>query len=553
MKKRMLLILLAAVLSCSILFVSCDDDSGKEEPSTPQNVGLSQEAISHEIRDYFVLEGDVETVAYTGVTRIDGEVVESDTENNLLAVRNKDLDVKNRVIETVEVYDLNTGKVINKQSVKYDLYAKPEEKTTLTVEIDYPIIRVVRESLSEEGNPIYEASYYLAKEGSEEPIHSADNNTYEMTRLDNGLIACNMGGDVLWIDKDMEIVRTVDAVIANGYDVDTFDAEYEGYVYVWNTNSIQIFNRSGMCCATYEVPSDHNLNVHVLNNGNLLIQDLEIVDEYTACDFSLYTTRYTVTSYVMNFIDGAMQEVELDYYVGDIETAYVEDDSLPFELAKGRDNCAFIQRFANGALALYPELVVLNNALEIEYSLKNATPGVILESAFALNANYYVAFVNAGGSMRPYIFDLDGNKICAYANGFVNERFIVTENAIYDYSMKSVLDLENGEFVCRDVEVDEMSSNVFLSKYNFTTAQEEWYLFDGSANAPKLLADGEDVQFSTAVGGLYATVSENVYTVYAANGTELLVTYGFRGIELFDQIAVISAEFEGSPMTYVLK
>ena len=556
MKKRKLLIWLMAVLSLSLLLISCseaNESNGEDVPPISPDSGVSQNAIAHEIRDYFVLEGELETANYSQISRINGEIVDKDTEHNLLAVKTKDLDVKNRVKETIKVYDLNTGDVINVQSVTNDLYADAKKKTELSVDIDYPIIRVVRKSVDEDDKLTYDVSYYLAKNDSKS-IHSSDNNAYEMKRFENGLVACKMGDEVLWIDKDMEIVRTVDAVVANGYEIDSFNAEYEGYVYVWNSNSIQIFDRSGICCAAHKLSDSIWMSCYVLNNGNVLIQEREKVDEFTPCDFILRSERYTVTSYIMGYKDGAITPVELDYLVVDLETAYDEEYYLPFELAEGRANGAFILRFANEMLAVSSEYVVMNDAIEIEYSLKNTTPGVYLTSAYALNANYYVAYVEAGGCTRPYIFDLDGNKISAYADGYVNGKFIVTEGAIYDYSMNVLIDLEKSDVKYENIVVDEMTDNVYLSKFNYQTAQEEWYLFDGTAAEPRLFTDGKDSQFMGAGNGICVTVSDdNVYTLFSADGTELLVTYGFPRIDMFDELIVISTEFEGDPVVYVLK
>ena len=560
MKKRKLLILLAAVLSFTLLLTSCDlfsEGKGAEtkapestaEQTTAQN-GVDQQAAEHEIRKYFELKGMAEAAKYPEISRIDGEIVSYDDEHNLIAVKTLDLDEYNNVVETVKVYDLETNEVINTQSVSNPYGTDDNELTVLDVDIAYPVIRVSKEIRSEGSDTDYEISYYLAKSGAKE-IHKTDMTDYDMTYFNNGLVACKMGDKVLWIDKNMETVRTVEAVVANGYYINEFDAEYQGYLYAWNNDSIQIFNRSGLCCAEYKAEKDYKLFFYVLDNGNVFIQGYKQVDEYTPCDIEHGGMRLELKSYIMTFTDGTVKEIELDFAVESLENAYDENNYLPFELAAGRQNQAIIVRYSAGKLAVGLEYVVLDNEMNIEYSLKNTTDGVDLSGAYALNANYYVAPVSAGGTEREYIFDLDGNVVSAITYEYTNTKYIVTNNAIYDYNMKLVYDYVAGGFELTGC--DESSDNVFLSKFNYETGTPEIWLFNSKNAAPTLLADEIDLEFYGAAYGAYAICEDEIANIYAADGTLLMVTTkGFNDM-FFDGIVVVDTEFEGKDIIYVLK
>lgn len=544
--------MLAAILSLTLLFVSCKDSDSKKDPALIQN-GAVQQAANHEIRDYFKLESYAEDAAYSEIMRIDGKIIDEDREHNLIAVETEELNVYNEIVKTVKVYDLASGEVINTLSQSNDYGTALEDQTILTVDLHYPLIRASRGYYEEGSFTEYHVSYYLAKKDGATEIHSTEIPDFEIDYYENGLVACFVGDQVLWIDQNMETVRTIDAVIANGYEIDEFDAEYKGYVYAWDQHSIQVFNRAGMCCAEYKTEKDSTIFAHVLNNGNVLIQKLTEVDEYTACDVIDLGTRYAVTSYVMNFLDGRMTEVDLSFMVAAINTAYEEENNLPFALADGRQNQALIRRFAEEKYAVDYEYVVLSNELTVEYTLKNTTPGVQITHAQALNANYYIAPVKAGGTTQYCIFDLDGNKIARCSAENANTRFIITDNAIYDYNMTLVYDIDANGYELMGV--DTASSNVFLGKFNFETGEHETFLFDGKEEAPVLLANGSDVSYVKIHSGTYTTEENEtaLQTLCDANGQTFLVVLDSFDVAEFDRMLVIETEFEGARINYVLK
>lgn len=576
MKKRKFLILFVTLLCLTAVFVACKgsdknidasqgetesgDGANSLETSTGQEEIPTEKVIEeHEIRDYFIFEDHeiTEEDILTNVSRISGDIIDIDYDHNMVVAKNKDIDGLN-VVEVVKVYDLTTMEVINEQTVKNEVGLDYDEKVVLDVSLEYPVIRVAKKSYSEgSDNRVYDCSYYFAKKGSE-VIRSTDKSNFELTQFDNGLVAVDMGDEVVWIDINMEVVRTVDSVAANGYDIEEFNCEYKGYLYAWGKfDGLQIFNRSGVCSGVYKLEHDGEINVRVLNNGNALIQDLEYVDEYTACDFVLGGNRCKVQSYIMNFIDGSLEPVELDFIVDDINTAYEAKNSIgnsgsmPFEMVDGHDNQAFIFRFANGTIARYPEYVVMTNNLEIEYSLKNNTEGVDMSSAYVADVNHYYAYVKSAGGSNLCLFDFDGNLLLTVNNNvWISGSTMVSDGGVYDMDMNILYDFEENGYEC----IGNIGEDYILKKLNYKTGVYETYRFDVSTLTATLFTDGENNKLGFSNGDVYAIVDidTQVYTLYNVNDEVLLVVDGYNYTRDLYEYYLICTEFEGEPVTYVI-
>lgn len=565
-------------MSLTVLFCACDpvptgdtSETANETTAVETTPILEQEKVEHEIRDHFVIDNGVENVSFADISKLEGEIVEVDEENNLVSVVIKDLDNENNVIKTVKVYDITTGECILSKNAKYPLYATGTDAIDFEVDIDYPIIRVSTTGYSEDSGvlePHYNVSYYFAKKDSGEIIDPTDNNNYSRIDFHNGLVAFEMGDKVVWVNKNMEVVRTVDAIAANGYLVDVFNAEYQDYLYAWNDTEVQVFNRAGFCSAMYTIQHEGRLNVHVLNDGNVLIQDLEEVDEYTECDFTLKNDnyfygevcRYKMKSYVMSCLDGTLKEVELDFIVEDLETAYegrLGNNSFPFALAANGQNQAYIYRIANGKVSLWQEYVSLGNDLEVKYSVKCSKIGADFNTAEVINSNFYRMSVAEGGVTQSYIFNLDGNPIAAstdYSN--VTSTYIVTFNAIYDHNMNLVFDVDASDFAGGLVQVDCSTNTIYFAKHNFDNGADEIYVFDHATKAPKLFVDGDKNVFLGAIDGgylVYNTENNDYSFINVNDGKVILKTLEMPRFYLCEDAFVVNATFEGNSLVYIIK
>ena len=582
MKKGKLLILLVAILSLFLMLAACEKTSDAEQPSTDTQVGSSSEVASeetqeevsteapevkHEAHDYFVLSENEEISVYKEISKIDGTAYDFDYYGNLVLVRNQEIDVKNDVIDSVIIYDATSGEAIFETSVSYPLHPGMNDRVTLEVSVSYPVIRVSKMSYGEDGFEDYDVSYYFAKKDGK-LIKNTDQTAFDHKELGNGLQCFVMGDSTVWIDKNMNIVSTADVIINNDYDVYEFSSEYMGYLYSWDYSQIQIFNRSGVCSGTYSIDHDGLLNAYVLNDGNVVLQELEPVDEYTEYDVTLMGQKFTVKSYIMNYVNGAMTEIELDFIIDNLCSKYGEDENykFPFGLAAGHENQAYIYRFAHGTLSPYVEYVVLNNSLEIEYTLKNDMHGVNYTNAYATDSHHYIAHAPLANTEQAYLFDLDGNAIPITEDGLseIVGKYIVTDEAILDRDLNVVYDFVANGFKDGVFGVDYSNCRIYMSKYNFLTGGKEYYLFDRSTKKEILIADGIKTEIfddpstlgADGIGdGYYVihNIEDNTYTFYNTDGEAILVMYGVMMVYELNDVLIVRAEFEGDILIYTIQ
>lgn len=565
MKKGKLIFLLAAILSLTVFLVACGDkendlpdDSSADTSQGAEDQG--EQEIKHEIRDYFILDNGIEATSYAEISKLEGTVCDADDDHNLVALRTKDLNNKNEVVETVTVYDVMTGEKLLEHSVANLLdETRYYEITYLDVEVDYPIIRVSERSYSEDSeNAVYEYSYYLAKKGSS-VLKETTLHTYDIASYGNNLYQVTLGDEMFWIDSDMEVVRTANAIVSAGY-ATRFNYEYKGYLYSWSNSELHVFNRLGEICGRYAATHEGEINVHVLNDGNVLIQDVEYLDdEFALYDFLLGSHHCVMNSYIMNMVDGTLTKVELDFIVDELESAYAYDEdtsTFPMQLAEGHENQAIVYRYANGAVARTPLYVVLDNKLQIEYTLKNDTLGVDLYSIDVINSNYYTARVYEGNVSQRWLFDLDGKKITIIAeDADVTDKYIVTDNAIYDHKMNVVYDIKGGDFSGTLYGVDENSNKIYFVKHNFVTGGEEAYVYDEKEKAPVLIVDGVENYFVGVEDGSYITYEMDTgeLTIYNAESKALVAFHGAPRMNTLEDALIVSVAFEGKDIIFVVK
>ncbi len=580
MKKGKLLILLVAVLSLTVLFIACD----QTQPEAPSETGTQgetvesteegtiaeifdeQETAKHEIHNYFDLVVEEDELPFEQISRLDGEIVSVDSEHNLAVISTKDLDNDNMVHETVTVYDLLTGEAILTKSVSNAYMAKEDDKTVLDVSIEYPVIRVCYTSCEEDGGYYdysYEVSYYQAKKDGE-CIHTTTDNSFSYSYFDNGLVCFEMGDRVVWIDGDMDVIRTVESVVANGYDVNGFNSEYKGYLYSWNEEELLIFNRSGVVSGKYLAGNDSTISVNVLNNGNALIQEFTEVGIYDSCDFVLEGVRYVMKSSIMNFITGELTEIDLDMVVSEVVTRYEQEsnEENSLVLINDSENYGYVYKVANGKISVRAELCVLDNELNVIFTLKNDTVGVCLEAGITpMNDSLYTAVVLSGKVAHAEIFDLDGNSISHFfsalgltssVNATVTDKYIVTEETIYDYRLNPLYSIVDNGYVYLGVEND----NIYLQKRNFETGAVEIYVITPESSAPELFVDGVDYKFYDVGEGYYVLldIENEVYRLYNTEGVELLVSHEYLYVsDASDDGLLVATTFGGEDVVYVIK
>ncbi len=609
MKKGKLLLLLVAIMSLAVTFAACDESAGEtgsgseteastgaatdigtgtdtqapledaDAEETIAEVKDEQESVQHELLDYFDLPEIEEPGQLTSISRLEGSIVYSnnepqiDTERNLAVVETKELDNLNYVIHTMKVYDLLSDEVVLTESVSYPYMGDQLDRTELSVTLEEYVIRVSKltytldegddpdSDLDDTNVPNYNVTYYPIKGGN--VIYQTDSNVFETQHYGNGFVRFRMGDKDFWIDKNYNTVRTMDAIIAGNYDIDFGDnfSEYKGYIYSWNETRLFVFNRGGKVSGIFDAAEKSKIDVHVLNDGNVLIQEFTKVGATESCDFTIQGTRYTMQSYIMNFIGGEKTEIEegLGFIVDRIVTRYEQQDmiSIDAELANGVDSYAVVYRIANGEVAVSPVIYVLDNELNILYTVENSTFGVDLGEEFALmgNGRFYSSVIKEGNQEYNAIFDYDGNLISPYRIGGFNRitsKYVVSDTALYDYGMNCVYEFSKNGYVFDAV----VNDDIYLTKRNFETGKTELYVIKTDSKAPELVCDGVDYTVDV-VGERYFSVYDienDVYRLYNVAGEELLVTHEpISYAREFEDVMLFATAFNGEDIVYVVK
>ena len=577
MKKRKLLFLLAMVTCLSVPLSACKDNDTVD----------NKEAAKHKMFNYF--SSAIDEAEYSSVYKIDGEVIAADREHNLVAVKTSRIDTNNYVSESIQVYDISQGEgngAICSTSCGNNYNSDPNGRSTISVNFDYyPLVQMVSNSpsLDSEGNweNNYYYTYYLAKPNSynEQLSYSSDISTPQVQKYGN-MYACKIGEDIIWVNKDLERLRKIPAVVANTYGSFPNFREYNDYLYVWEfgeTNrKAQIFNKEGVCSVEYNFSNemvtfkteggdmlfDH---VFVLNNGNLLVQEWTLVDDAaTEYDFKYNGYKCNVVNKIINYKTGEVSEAPAEFVVRSLESAYdytAEDSEFPFALADGRQNQAYVSKFENGLLSSNVEYVVLNNEMATEYTFNNKTLDSIDEyRSIQRFGGYYAAGVEESGDGRAYLFDLDGKLKTVLPENTIGatDSYILTPYSVYNYNLKSVYDFSTSNFAGNaDFECYTIGNEIFAETYNYQTGGTEIYkLTEGKKKKKQftLIVDGVDTALLGTEEGYYTTEDEEneTYTLYKIDGTALLKTQGEMDIQTCADALYVMAEVDGKPVCYVV-
>lgn len=571
MKKRKLFFLLTAIACMAMPLTACES----EEESSQQ-----QETTTYELTKYLAAEADSND--YSTVSRIDGSVVSYDRDHNLAVVETKELENNNEEKTRYKVYDLVSGEVLYETSVTNSL-SKPYPYKELTVTVDYPVIRVVEDTTTQtvtstemDTDTTTRYSYYRAAKNSGALKTSLDEEASAVIASGN-LYSIEIDGTMYWLNEDAEVVRKIDGTVADTYNIefDFFKGEYNDYLYAWEFGEmyrrIQVFNTEGVCCAQYAF-SNNAVNMsslfggevaYILNNGNVFTQEVIKVEDGEEYDFSFLGVDCVVSSKIIDYKTGAVTEVDLDYLVMDLESAYgrTHRSDFPFVLAEGKQNQAMVTLFANGELTKNA-YVVLDNDMKVEYTLKNVDDTIDVGT---VGENWYGASLVIGGQEASRIYDYDGNVICTlpYNTEGIADGLILTNTAIYDWQMNLLYDLEASKFASNygfDHFICEIEDGrIYLTTSNsLTGASDEAFVFDVATKEFVLLADGLDTKLQTEGlgGGLYGIRDKEMgtYSIYNAEGTLLVkMTASYVNVTSCEDVAYITTTIDGKPVCYVIQ
>lgn len=151
MKLRNIIILLSALLCMLVLFAACDSSETEteaptvtetetvtesesetvseteettaletEEPTEPETHEPLLESVAPDFDNFFELLEKETTDALSSAERVDKEIVDCDEESRFIIMMTKDVDTKNNVTVTYDVYNINEEEIV--LTVEYDYY-----------------------------------------------------------------------------------------------------------------------------------------------------------------------------------------------------------------------------------------------------------------------------------------------------------------------------------------------------------------------------------------------------------------------------------------------
>ena len=523
-------------------------------------------------------------------SEVEGEIIAVNEEYNLVAFETWSLGTTdgytNGRIKVVDVSDKN--RVVYQRG-----WGMSPDSSTTDYNVDlsaYPVIKVshtYHSGYDTDGDPIYTTSYeyYLIHEDREATYLSSSSkgDTIRVESVNNIWLVLD-NTTLYWVNRNLEVMRQIPADISDTYlrlqfmDPERyfqFEAEYCDYLYTWEFDAeklsqvVIVYDPNGIACAKYS-PSYRGFapTVKVLNNGNVLIQEQQIVEDGEDYDYlypnGLDVYKMNLVTKIMDYKTGVVTEVEFNYIIQDLESNYTATEissDFPFTLAEGYANQAYLVPIANGVIGNETKYVVINDSLEIVWSLNNRyleKTGVYLIGMATETG--YSAYALIDGEEVVCFFDWLGNiTFTAPTNAEESSKeYYTTESGIYDFNGKLVFDIENSEFC--DAKFEFIGERIYFYKTNDKTAEkyQEVYIFNFDTKSPELIADGKDTEFKVLTkDGAYAITNnrKSLLTVYDRNGDVALITR--TDVNLINAYScanayVVNVEVGGEYKAYVL-
>ena len=581
MKKSKLLFLLLALLCVSLTLASCSIGKGG---------GLLK---------YFEFE-DTSPLAYATIEKYDGEIIDYDEYENIIVTRETEIDVLNNVVEIFKVIDTLEGKVLFETTSSYPKnyeFSDSYNVTRKSVILDYPVIITEDTNLSrynkdEDESVSYNYSYYLLDGNQLETFSSneklrlyydewerdEDYVRYANEKISRMYIYTTRTTSYYILDNGenhFETIRSENAVnyITNNYN---YSDEYNEYLYSTQQYGVTVYDRSGLSIASYYAPvsDDVEFQSHVLDNGNVLIQELTQL-ESSAEDYDIIygKIKYNFKSYVLDIIANELKPIELDYIVSVLESRYESEHSdysiFPFALNEKQDNQAYIVRISDKlVLTENAEYAVINDDCEVVFSLKSAKDGKNLVRANPLFEKYFVCTSAIGNSECYEIYDLNCKLVTTiYEYGTddelfaVNDKYFVCNSGIYDINLKLVYSfIENGI-----TDYDVIADNVFIYKNSAVIFDGEMlgntddaaYRYDFETGKLVLVANGYTTRL-VAYDDSYYTVYDyenEVYKAYNSKGVIVFASRSMPYVSYTEDTLIVEVEDDanGEDKIYVFK
>lgn len=543
-----------------------------------------------------------DTAVFDNVYQIDGKIVSKNKEANVIAVESEEADSSGYVKKTVSVYDLVTGKKLYSDYVTVsDNSSAPQSEIIADVSA-YPLVQIGVNSWSfyyDSNHPdggYYQPNWYyryvFVGETTYRSLGNQTNNgTYDIQKVGN-LYIVKLEDAVYWLKGDaMQEFHKDMADVANSYiqylSLDkyfSFDAEYNGYLYAWQFDelhrNIMVFDQKGICAVQYNHPNNVlgtvgggtlvDPKIHVLDNGNILVQECYLAEDGATYDFIYNNWQVTLKTKIIDYITGSVSEVDFDALILGMQSRYdvVSADIapiLPFTLNEGYANLVVYTPIADRRITAYTNVSVVDDSFNVVYnfvndelSSKNMFGGIV-----KANEDYYISQVYVGGEERLAVYDYYGELVRYLPEKYLalTDEYVVINSGIYDFDGKQVLDfqktvlagsmpMDRGEMF--GVATD--GKTIYVSVQSFGTDAAATYAFNAETGKLELVADGINTKVKTVGNGyvvVYDIENENT-SIVNSEGKTLLKVQGAVDVSSLEDVIYVETAVYGEGVVYVV-
>jgi len=313
----------------------------------------------------------------------------------------------------------------------------------------------------------------------------------------------------------------------------------EGYFYYTTKYGIDIYDRDFNFTTSWELPHslaylpNDEIFQGVLNNGNVLIQyAVQLDDDATKYDYTGVgdeIVKYDLCTLILNAQTGKTTTVETNYVFDWLASEYKlseVDDANNRRYADGFENIASVRPIENKRIntsSAACSYVLVNNNGKVTTSLKLADyqtsgiPSKLADDTYWSSTEYGTAIVDGKGKTLLSINNRDLTIVGEY---------IVSERAIYNFSMETVYDLKQNNAKI----VSTFDGAILVVEEIKDTTYEILRFRDGEIStvctidlSDKTAEDSNNATYD-ANAGYYAVyrAATDEYTYYNAKGETLL-------------------------------
>lgn len=436
-----------------------------------------------------------------------------------------------------KVYNIDTGNVV----LTKELGAVDSRS------VDIDIVRFGNRDLftvRTENNYVFESLSVHDENGT--PIATAKTETElkiicdELIVFDNAVYTLGKNGFEKTADLDGS-QRTLP--IENNFDAMHVSKKY---VYAIDDDEIVVYTKKGEFKYGYTAPSyADNPTFSVLDNGKIVVQYLkELPEQSDKFDVITDGGKFDLVTTIIDPANGKVKNKNVDFMIIGLTSSYE---------AALSDNMGFKKDFNGNIAAIIPiekdgftdytnaKFVELYNDLKIRADFSDVFDYDIGLGEFRLVRDGVMVIEDSYGN---HVFiKKNGKTLATFRSDSIHysENFIVTDNAIYDYSMKQLYDFKTNDFEF----VSLSDTFVILRKNNehfrFTSGMEAPVSINSMVTGDQYeeialgmycVKRGEEYAYLDATGKTVAAFSGRIYSSYVSENGNALVKAGGKFYKL---------------------